>query len=93
MKYLIIIILTLMVNCQPQSFSKNTTRQDNIQLLYVYCFAMYNAWTEVTTVIDNKDGTVRILVEGVNPCGGRKLVSDVLFKKCIQGQVYRSERL
>lgn len=79
-----------MVNCLPQPYSKNTTRADNIQLLYVYCFAMYNARTEVTTVTDNQDGTVRILVENVNPCGHREFVSDKLFKKCIQGQVYRS---
>jgi len=92
MKYLIIIVFTVSVNCflPSQTQTKSEKAQDRWTTLYVYCFAMYNAWTEVTTVTDNKDGTVRILVEGVNPCGGRKFITDKLLKKCIQGQLYRS---
>lgn len=94
MKYLIIIVFTVSVNCflPSQTQTKSEKAQDRWTTLYVYCFAMYNAWTRVTTVTDNKDGTVRILVEGVNPCGGRKFASETFLKKCIQGQVYRQSQ-
>lgn len=85
MKIFIIIILLFLVKCED----KNIDDKANInQVKYGILFSVISDYKETTlNYIDNKDGTVS--VHSIRKTNGEDLGQVALFKKCLQGQVYR----
>ena len=92
MKALIAMIFLIFTSCDnvSRTYHFNDYIKDNIFLI---CTDVFPAKTEYeSTWSDQGDGSIRLLERKrtIHPCFGNEYLSETFYKKCLQGQVFRS---